>query len=63
MNLKSYIYNAETPCYTSLTIKDKVEEIAFYKDKVYELPANDPFVRSLVAQKKLTIKKTEKTVK
>ena len=55
--MKKYKYNSETPCHTSLIINNVLEDISFYKNGLYDLPVNNPFVKSLVAQGKLSPQK------
>ena len=51
--MKKFIYTSDTPCYVSIKIKNEVKEFTFFKNEIYELPANDSFIKSLVSQNKL----------
>ena len=52
--MKKFIYTGYTSCHTSINIKGKPVDFSFHKDGEYELPENDRFVKSLVAQNLLS---------
>lgn len=61
--MKKFVYTSATTCHTTIKVGEKEKEFSFFKDEVYDLPANDKFVNSMVAQGHLKIVKTSKTEK
>lgn len=48
--MKKFTYTGSTPAHTDITINGKATEVSFHKGEEYELPANDPYVKTLIAQ-------------
>ena len=58
--MKKFIYTSSIPCHVTLVIDKEIKHISLFQNEVYELPENDPFVISLLAQELLQIQKTTK---
>jgi hypothetical protein len=58
--MKKFIYTSSTPCHVTLLIDKENKHISLFENEIYELPENDPFVKSLLAQGLLQIQKTIK---
>lgn len=61
--MKKFIYTCVTPCYQTILINKVMKEFTFIQNEVYELPGNDKFVKSMIAQGHLKNYKTFKTEK
>lgn len=59
--MKKFIYTSSVPCHVSLIIDKETKQISLFENETYELPENDPFVKSLLAQGLLQIQKTVKS--
>lgn len=51
--MKKFTYTANIPCFTTIKIKGEAIQIALHNGGEYDLPANDPFILTLIAQGKL----------